>query len=610
MAFEYFLYRTDYNNTLVDRGATSFAPLPPNTGEIFINFSIPQNQPLYFYRESSASIVLNDETTIESYLNEIEIEAPDSNVTYGQLTGYTATTGGVSNSTFIAYTATTETRLNGIDNDINYVSGITNSKLNISSFNTYSGVTLNNINSRLLTTVFTGYSASTLININSRVLTTTFNTYTNTTAPNTYQTKSSIALLTGTTLPNTYLTKSDFNTYTGTSAGISTANNGLTKSGANVHLGGSLTGATTIEANSFEFSLTGSSGNLSLGRNTGLINISSRNAINLQGKNVSGVNRVQFRVTSTGATLSDANSTGIQYSANYSAGFTPRSLVDKGYVTGLTTVLLATANNGITKAGTSQNIHLGGALTGATVITSPATGSRLSFAGFPIQYSVDLSANYNIRSLVDRGYVTGITNTLIATANNGITKGGTSQNIHLGGALTGATVITSPATGSRLSFAGFPIQYSTDVSANFNPRSLVDKGYVTGLTSSNVYGTQFQLASDLTSTSTTSTTPVAKVTMNTTSLPAGTYKIIVHWMWQRNSTANSARFNLTIGGVAQGTRATMEMEAGDATDFRPETRIFYVVLSGVNQIIFNHWGESAGNSTTTSDATIELIRVQ
>jgi len=69
MALEYFLYRTDISNTLVDRGATSFAPLPPNTGEILINFFIPDNQPLYYYRESGSTIILNSEANIDQYQN-------------------------------------------------------------------------------------------------------------------------------------------------------------------------------------------------------------------------------------------------------------------------------------------------------------------------------------------------------------------------------------------------------------------------------------------------------------------------------------------------------------------------------------------------------------
>ena len=127
---------------------------------------------------------------------------------------------------------------------------------------------------------------------------------------------------------------------------------------------------------------------------------------------------------------------------------------------------------------------------------------------------------------------------------------------------------------------------------------------------SRIYGNEYQLAQDLSLSSTTSTSPQAKVTMTTSDLPSGTYKIVAHWMWNRNSTANSARFDITLNGATQGTTGTMEMEAGDVTDWRPETRIFYWLLSGTNTITFRYWGESVGNSTSVSDATIELIRVK
>ena len=71
MALEYFLYTTLYNNTLVDRSKTSFAPLPPDTGQIYIDFLIPETQPLYYYANSGGTggtIVLNSEATIEAYL--------------------------------------------------------------------------------------------------------------------------------------------------------------------------------------------------------------------------------------------------------------------------------------------------------------------------------------------------------------------------------------------------------------------------------------------------------------------------------------------------------------------------------------------------------------
>jgi len=130
------------------------------------------------------------------------------------------------------------------------------------------------------------------------------------------------------------------------------------------------------------------------------------------------------------------------------------------------------------------------------------------------------------------------------------------------------------------------------------------------VTAGNYYGQEYQLASALGLTSTNSTSPQTKLTMNTTNLPAGTYKVIFHWMWNRNSAANSARFDVQLNGATQGTTGTMEMEAGDTTDWRPETRIFYWLLSGANTITFRYWGESVGNSTSVSDATIELIRVK
>jgi len=92
MAFEYFLYDTNFNNTLIDRGVNSFAPLPPNTGEIFIDFDIPEIQPLYLYKESTGSIIVNDDQTINNYLNSTEPLIGEDDVNQNQFTGYTATT--------------------------------------------------------------------------------------------------------------------------------------------------------------------------------------------------------------------------------------------------------------------------------------------------------------------------------------------------------------------------------------------------------------------------------------------------------------------------------------------------------------------------------------
>lgn len=103
MALEYFLYTTNFNNTLIDRSDTSFVPLPPDTGEILIDFFIPKNQPLYLYRESGSTIIENDEQTIQDYLDFITPPTDDE-------------------IAFNTYTATTQA-------NINFISGATNNKI-------------------------------------------------------------------------------------------------------------------------------------------------------------------------------------------------------------------------------------------------------------------------------------------------------------------------------------------------------------------------------------------------------------------------------------------------------------------------------------------------
>lgn len=353
------------------------------------------------------------------------------------LTGTTLPNQYASKSAFLIFTANTSTDFETIEGHLGYLSGQTAGKLNTSSFNVYSASTLTNINSRALKTVFNGYTGTTAPATYQTK--TSITIYTGTTAPAQFVNKSNFNTYSGTTVPATYLTKSSFNTYSGltltnintrlvtssfnTYSGntavlintkIGSANNGLTKSGTNVRLGGIMTGATTI----------------------GL-----------------GTNSITF--TGTTGTL--------RYGSDLSAQYTPRSVVDKGYVTGITSTLA-------TK--TSINIYTG--------TTAPATYQTK--ASITIYTGTTAPATYLTKSAFNT--YSGLTltniNSKASSANNGLTLSGT--NVRLGGSLTGATTITSPATGSRLSFAGFPIQYSTDVSANYNPRSLVDKGYVTGTT--------------------------------------------------------------------------------------------------------------------------------
>ena len=145
MALEYFLYRTDFSNTIIDRSVTSFT-LTGNTGQIQIDFFIPEIQPLYLYKEDTGAIVINDDATIQSWLNfSNPIEEADK-VLQTEYTGYTETND--------IRVTNTETAIISVDNDVTYVSGQT-------SGNT-EAIAAQQIE-------FTGYTATTKIEIDNKV---------------------------------------------------------------------------------------------------------------------------------------------------------------------------------------------------------------------------------------------------------------------------------------------------------------------------------------------------------------------------------------------------------------------------------------------------------
>ena len=127
--------------------------------------------------------------------------------------------------------------------------------------------------------------------------------------------------------------------------------------------------------------------------------------------------------------------------------------------------------------------------------------------------------------------------------------------------------------------------------------------------SSGVYGSEFQLASALAETTTTSATPQTKVTLTTTDLPSGTYKIFTAWIAGSSSAQNDMIFDVTLNGTPQGTISSMNIESKDIATHNTLSRTFYLSLSGVNNIVLRYSSES-GNTTRISDATIELIRVE
>lgn len=123
-----------------------------------------------------------------------------------------------------------------------------------------------------------------------------------------------------------------------------------------------------------------------------------------------------------------------------------------------------------------------------------------------------------------------------------------------------------------------------------------------------IYGTEYQLQSSLSESTSTSNTPVVKTTLTTTNLPSGTYKVSVGWIGNGSVPNSDIIFDVTLNDTPQGTNPTMNIEPKDANSYYPFTRTFYLSLSGANDIALRYWSEN-GNTVIISDATIELIRV-
>jgi hypothetical protein len=278
-----------------------------------------------------------------------------------------------------------------------------------------------------------------------------------------------------------------------------TVNNGLTRIGSNIKLGGTLTGTTTIN-------MSGNSFQICNGTNSGLILNTNCAKLIGDGKSItlnntslqlsSGIGN-NFTMSSGGTVYGSTGSTGICYDGDYSSNFTNRTLVDKEFVVNAIIASGTTGiggGNGLGRVG--NNITLGGTLTGNTTIngnnsygllistdtteagnyakfcvnktgTLPSTtlcttdttygGVYLTLSGISatigntgygfggFKYNNDNSSYFTKRSLPDVAYVTGLTTTSgVQSANNGLTK--TGSNIRLGGALTGNTTITGAYT--------------------------------------------------------------------------------------------------------------------------------------------------------------------
>ena len=130
-------------------GSTSIAPLKFNTGDLL---SSPETGAVEFDGTNWYGTITGDTRKTFAFLESpVFTGAPElptgTTLNSENLYEFILTSGGSDNSGFVTttdynqYTGDTDTRLDGIDDNITYVSGVTDTKLSIDTFNIYSGTT-------------------------------------------------------------------------------------------------------------------------------------------------------------------------------------------------------------------------------------------------------------------------------------------------------------------------------------------------------------------------------------------------------------------------------------------------------------------------------------
>jgi hypothetical protein len=264
-----------------------------------------------------------------------------------------------------------------------------------------------------------------------------------------------------------------------TCCGITTACNGLTKCGQNVVLGGSLTGATTIDVASNQLNIIdGISENISIKMCVAC------STIELGATNI-GACLATLKINTGGIQGDSANIatySGFNYLQPFSTfgAITTCSIPDVAYVTGLTCCGITTACNGLTKCG--QNVVLGGSLTGATTIETAANTFCVACGGVG---GLQIAAGSSTVTLGDvtfasPHFIIDSACTVLRSCSV-ITEISSVAGICLG--VLGGGCLDITASCNIFTDAGSKgIVYAADYSGNFTSESLITKGYLATVT--------------------------------------------------------------------------------------------------------------------------------
>lgn len=123
-----------------------------------------------------------------------------------------------------------------------------------------------------------------------------------------------------------------------------------------------------------------------------------------------------------------------------------------------------------------------------------------------------------------------------------------------------------------------------------------------------IFGSEYNYAEDLTLSSTNSNSPVNKLTLNVTALPAGTYRLNWGYFWAGSSTGQDFRGQVTLDGIQIMFHSQEPKDSGIDQNMPASNFISNLSLSGNHIFTIDFWEE--GSSTAfISDARLELWRV-
>jgi hypothetical protein len=132
-----------------------------------------------------------------------------------------------------------------------------------------------------------------------------------------------------------------------------------------------------------------------------------------------------------------------------------------------------------------------------------------------------------------------------------------------------------------------------------------------------IFGSEFQYAESLGTTTTTSSTLQTKVSLNTPVIPAGTYRIGISYGWNFNSTGNDFRGEFHEDNVKIGEEHRQEPKdsSGNFNGTGSNQRhylsrfVYRTLTTGIHSYDINFRSASSGTSASIWDATIEFWRV-